>query len=157
MEQAPDLNQLTEQQVRDLAAQLLSEVQQKDQTLQRIQLQNDRYKHEIALLRRHRFARKSEVLNTHQRSLLEDLVEEDLAGIEEELERQAPTTSPSQSRPQPKRKPLPAELPRTVITHEPEETVCSCGCQMSRIGEDVSEKLDYIPGTFTVERHVRGK
>jgi transposase len=28
---------------------------------------------------------------------------------------------------------------------------------MRRIGEDVSEKLDYVPGTFTVERHVRGK
>jgi transposase len=28
---------------------------------------------------------------------------------------------------------------------------------MKRIGEDVSEKLDYTPGTFTVERHVRGK
>ncbi|EGH71967.1 transposase component, partial [Pseudomonas syringae pv. aceris str. M302273] len=26
-----------------------------------------------------------------------------------------------------------------------------------RIGEDVSEKLDYTPGVFTVERHVRGK
>jgi transposase len=28
---------------------------------------------------------------------------------------------------------------------------------LKRIGEDVSEKLDYTPGTFTVERHVRGK
>ena len=28
---------------------------------------------------------------------------------------------------------------------------------MHRIGEDVTEKLDYTPGTFTVERHVRGK
>ncbi len=28
---------------------------------------------------------------------------------------------------------------------------------MKRIGEDISEKLDYIPGTFTVERHVRDK
>jgi len=28
---------------------------------------------------------------------------------------------------------------------------------MSRIGEDVAEKLDYEPGVFTVERHVRGK
>jgi transposase len=32
-----------------------------------------------------------------------------------------------------------------------------CGCQLQRIGEDVSEKLDYTPGVFTVERHVRGK
>jgi transposase len=28
---------------------------------------------------------------------------------------------------------------------------------MKRIGEDVAEKLDYIPGTFQVEQHVRGK
>jgi transposase len=34
---------------------------------------------------------------------------------------------------------------------------CRCGCQLQRIGEDVAEKLDYQPGVFTVERHVRGK
>jgi transposase len=28
---------------------------------------------------------------------------------------------------------------------------------MKRIGEDISEKLDYEPGVFTVERHIRGK
>jgi transposase len=28
---------------------------------------------------------------------------------------------------------------------------------MKRIGEDVAEKLDYQPGVFSVERHVRGK
>jgi transposase len=28
---------------------------------------------------------------------------------------------------------------------------------MKRIGEDVAEKLDYTPGVFTVERHIRGK
>jgi transposase len=43
-----------------------------------------------------------------------------------------------------------------VIRHEPENTQCACGCQLQRIGEDVSEKLDYTPGVFTVEQHVRG-
>jgi hypothetical protein len=28
---------------------------------------------------------------------------------------------------------------------------------MKRVGEDVAEKLDYQPGVFTVERHIRGK
>lgn len=28
---------------------------------------------------------------------------------------------------------------------------------MQRIGEDVAERLDYAPGVFTVQRHVRGK
>jgi transposase len=32
--------------------------------------------------------------------------------------------------------------------HETENTTCGCGCRMSRIGEDVSEKLDYTPGVF---------
>lgn len=52
---------------------------------------------------------------------------------------------------------LPAELPRTDIHHEPASTTCRCGCGLKRIGEDVSEKLDYLPGVFTVERHIRGK
>lgn len=61
----------------------------------------------------------------------------------------------SETKPEPKgqakRKPLPPELPRTEIHHEPESTTCACGCQMKRIGEDVAEKLDYMPGIFTVE------
>ncbi|WP_119157998.1 IS66 family transposase, partial [Caldimonas tepidiphila] len=48
-------------------------------------------------------------------------------------------------------------LPRREIHHEPESTTCGCGCQMKRIGQDVAEKLDYTPGVFTVERHIRGK
>ena len=28
---------------------------------------------------------------------------------------------------------------------------------MKRVGEDVAEKLDYAPGVFSVERHIRGK
>ena len=35
--------------------------------------------------------------------------------------------------------------------------MCGCGCALKRIGEDVSEKLDYTPGVFHVERHIRGK
>ncbi len=57
----------------------------------------------------------------------------------------------------PKRTALPAEFPRTLIHHEPDNTHRPCGCALKRIGEDVSEKLDYTPGVFTVERHVRGK
>ncbi|KKY55867.1 IS66 family transposase zinc-finger binding domain-containing protein, partial [Pseudomonas amygdali] len=38
-----------------------------------------------------------------------------------------------------------------------ELTPIGTGCALKRIGEDVSEKLDYTPGVFTVERHVRGK
>jgi transposase len=64
---------------------------------------------------------------------------------------------PAQDKKKPKRQPLPPHLPRREIHHEPESTTCRCGCAMKRIGQDVAEKLDYRPGVFTVERHVRGK
>ena len=33
----------------------------------------------------------------------------------------------------------------------------AAAARLERIGEDVSEKLDYTPGVFEVERHIRGK
>ena len=158
MNPAPNLHELSSDQLRTLAEQLMREVQQKDQTIQRVELENSQLKHEMAILKRHKFARTSEALNPEQRSLLDDLINEDLAGIEEQL---AQHDQRLQSEPKPKqtprRAPLPPELPRTIIQHNPDKTQCECGCSLRRIGEDVSEKLDYIPGTFTVERHVRGK
>lgn len=53
---------------------------------------------------------------------------------------------------------LPAHLPRRTIVHAPSNE-CACGaCDARReIGVDVSEQLDYEPGSFHVLRHVRPK
>ncbi len=76
-----------------------------------------------------------------------------LAALQSELQTLSPEQADAQDKaPRPSQ---PARLPRVQITHEPKNT--QCGCQMKRIGEEVSEKLDYTPGSFTVERHVRGK
>ena len=112
--------------------------------------------HELSLHKRWRFGVKTERWPVEQAQLFEETVDADLAAIEAELEQLSPPKKDEEKR-QPKRKPLPAELPRTEIRHEPESTVCSCGCTLQRIGEDVAEKLDYTPGVFTVERHIRGK
>jgi len=57
------------------------------------------------------------------------------------------------------RKPLPDSLPRREIIHDiPEEDkICHCGAEMSKIGEEVSEKLDIIPAVIQVIRHIRLK
>jgi hypothetical protein len=99
----------------------------------------------------------SEQLSPDQGNLLDDLLDTDIAAIEAELKAANPPAAPAEPHQQPKRAPLPSQFPRTVIHHEPENTQCACGCQLQRIGEDVSEKLDYTPGLFTVEQHVRGK
>ena len=57
----------------------------------------------------------------------------------------------------PKRRLLPDHLHTIRIEHEPASTQCSCGCQLRRIGEDISEKLHFRPAQFYKEQHVRGK
>ena len=116
----------------------------------------DKLTHEMAVLKRLKFAATSERFSSEQKSLLEEAIDEDLEALAREVERLVPAKDNSEKR-QPKRQALPANLPRREVRHEPENTTCQCGCQLKRIGEDVAEKLDYAPGTFTVERHVRGK
>jgi len=113
--------------------------------------------HEMAVLKRLKFAAKSEAYSPEQRSLLEEAIDADISAIEGELDKAKGKPATGDEKQQPKRQPLPSHLPRREILHEPERTTCRCGCAMKRIGEDVAEKLDYVPGIFTVERHVRGK
>ena len=157
MNSSPNLDQLTPEQLRALAAQLLTQVDAMGKKIHRDQTIIEQLTHEIAWFKRHKFAKRSEQLSPDQGSLLDDLLDTDIAAIEAELKAVNPPVAPAEPRQQPKRTALPAQFPRTVIRHEPENTQCACGCQLQRIGEDISEKLDYTPGVFTVEQHVRGK
>ncbi len=158
MTQRPDLDQLSAEQLRALATELFDRVENKERALVHRDAVIEKLTHEVAILKRHKYARRSEQLNAVQGKLLDELIDSDLAAIEAELE-QVMTEEQKAARPKqkPKRTPLPPELPRTLIHHEPENTQCRCGCPLKRIGEDISEKLDYIPGEFTVEGHIRGK
>ena len=133
----------------------------KDREILYRQTKIDQLTHEMAVLKRWKFGRSREQLDAGQASLLDETIDADIAAIEEELEQLAPSTKTNpEIRQQPKRAALPPELPRVEMHHEPDSTSCTtpgCGCALKRIGEDVSEKLDYTPGLFTVERHIRGK
>jgi transposase len=65
----------------------------------------------------------------------------------------------SHSRRKKGRRPISGAYPRVEVVHDiPEEDkVCPCGCVLSRIGEEVSEKLDIVPQKIQVIRHVRPK
>lgn len=53
---------------------------------------------------------------------------------------------------------LPPELPRVIRVHEVGRCECQdCGGPLKRLGDDISEQLDYVPGYFQVIRHVRPK
>lgn len=128
----------------------------KDQELHWRQTKIDKLTHELAMHKRWRFGVKAEHWPVEQRHLFAETADADVAAMESELEALSTAKVPTEKR-QPKRAVLPPELPRTNIVHEPESTSCPCGCSLKRIGEEIAEKLDYTPGVFTVERHIRGK
>lgn len=133
-------------------------ISSKDREILYRQAKIDQLTHEMAVLKRWKFGRSREQLGAGQASLLDETIDADIAAIEQELQDLAPPANTAKEpRQQPKRAALPPELPRIELHHEPDSTTCTCGCQLKRIGEDVSEKLDYTPGVLTVQRHVRGK
>ena len=159
---APRLRELTRELVEQLSAQQ-HENHQRAQSIESLKRELlfkstriEQLSYELARYKRLRFARSSEALNGVQASLLAEALDCDLAAIEEELE-QLRERPKSAARHRPRREALPAHLPRVAVHHEPEVKSCSCGCALTRIGEDISEKLAYEPGVFTVERHIRGK
>lgn len=161
---ATNLDHLDAQQLREMVQSLMGqvqanklEIQRRDHEIAFKQAAIDKLTHEMAVLKRLKFAAKSEAFTAEQKSLLEESIDADLAALERELEQIAPAKTAPQDKQQPKRQVLPVNLPRREIHHEPQSATCACGCRLERIGEDVSEKLDYQPGVFTVERHVRGK
>jgi len=164
MTSSPNFDQMSPEQLRAFAVQLLSQVEIMGKTVEtmgkkinRDQTVIEKLTHEIAQLKRLKFAKRSEQMNPEQASLLDDLIDTDIAAIEADLQALQTPPMATEKKQKPKRTALPAEFPRTLIHHEPDKTHCPCGCALKRIGEDVSEKLDYTPGVFTVERHVRGK
>lgn len=113
----------------------------------------------IAHLRRIQFGRKSEKIG-HQVEQLELELEElecAKAAQLEELERKLEPAKVAALR-KPVRHALPAHLPREVETHTPSEQACpACGAGLNKLGQDVSEVLEWVPASFKVIRHVRPK
>jgi transposase len=151
------LHQLDAPQLREMVRSLMGTVVAKDREIAFKQATIDKITHEMAVLKRLKFAARSEAFNAEQKSLLEETIDADLAALQAELDKVRPSEKNTGEKKEPKREALPAHLPRREIRHEPESTTCTCGCALKRIGEDIAEKLDYAPGVFTVERHVRGK
>ena len=111
----------------------------------------------IAKLRRMMFGTKSEKI-AREVEQLELKLEELETGEAARPPAAAPTGSTSTPGRKRKRRPLPEHLPRETHTHMPAGEACSaCGGGLSKLGEDVSEMLEYIPASFKVIRHVRPK
>ena len=106
------LNDLSAEQLREMTTRLFTE-------LRHSQALNAKLTHENALLKRMKFAAQSERFNAEQRSLLEDEIETDLAAVAHEIDQLQLPAAAAEAKQQPKRQPLPLNLPRREIRHDP--------------------------------------
>jgi transposase len=115
---------------------------------------------QLARYRRAEFGRSSEKLarEAEQLELAIETLEADQA---ERLAAASPVVAAAieaaTEAQKPARRPLPEHLPREDVIHSAPCACPTCGGALRRIGEDVSETLDYVPGRFKVVRHIRAK
>ena len=114
----------------------------------------EKLKLQLANLRRQRFGTKSEALDQIIDQLEFALVEAEAAAEQRYCERPIADTDVKEH---PIRRPLPNHLPREDVILNPGETCQQCGGVLRRLGEDVSETLEYVPGRFKVVRTIRPK
>jgi len=127
-------------------------------------LQIEHLKAQLAVLRRARFGRSSEKLD-REIEQLELILGELEEGVAENSERAARAQDAERGERAKRRdrkplgrKPLPDHLPRERVLHEAPPACTSCsGTVLRKIGEDVTEVLEYVPSFFKVVEHVRPK
>jgi len=122
-------------------------------------LRNEQLKLRLARLLRERFGASSEKLRggIEQLELILGDLEEQIAETAPAAEAPASSANDETTRRKPARRPLPENLPREVVEHAAPCACPNCGGTLRPLGEDVTEVLDYVPGTFRVIRHVRPK
>lgn len=126
--------------------------------IRHLEVLNEKHKHQLMQLLRYRYGQRSDRIHAEQ------LVLWALDGLEgpERAPQEAEETDPrsKRSRRGHGRRPLPKDLPRKRVVHDvsAEEKICSrCEIEKLKIGEEITEQLDYHPASFFVIEHVRPK
>ena len=142
----------------------------KDTFIGELEKLNELLSEQVTLLRKYRFARSSERWTDEDRrqQRLFDEAEEGVFRLTAAIEPETERISYTRKKGKKGRKPLPDDLPRTVIVHElsQEERRCrnegcsrygSCAKCRPVIGEESREELEFIPAQIMVKHHVYRK
>jgi transposase len=147
-----------------LEARMTRELAARDTELYAKTLHIEKLKLQLAVLRRARFGRSSEKLDLAIEQM--ELVLGDLEA--EQADKISPASrmgaepalsaTASSERVQPVRRALPPHLPRERVAHEPACVCSECGgANLTLIGTDEREVLEYVPSHFKVIVHARPK
>jgi transposase len=133
-------------------------IRQLHDTVLQSQRRIEKLQHQLAQLLRARYGPRSERIDESQLMLFaKELLEAEPGGASDALVDED-ATPPRKNGKRRGRKPLPKDLPRRRVVHElpADQLACPC-CQQprTRISEEVSEQLEYEPGSVYVIEHVR--
>lgn len=118
----------------------------------------DRLREQLRLLRHNQFAHKSESANNLQIEIAFEPQEDELEQSEPEAEKE--TITYERKKQKTGRRIDTSQLPREQVVHDLPETEKNCPCcqgDLICIGEDRSEKLEFIPSVLKVVEHIRPK
>jgi transposase len=126
-----------------------------------IQRENAALKHQLDVLCQRLFGKKSERVDPRQLRLALEQLANEPGPVTEPIEMDSgdtPVRGHARRR-STGRRPLPAHLPRRRVEIDVAEAdkVCACGHAKTRIGEAVTEKLEYAPASFLVIETARAK
>jgi transposase len=130
--------------------------------LTRVQRENASLHHQLDLLCQRLFGKKSERVSPDQLRLAFAQLANEPGAASEPIEMDSgERPGPGRRRriPPPGRRPLPEALPRQRLEIDiPEaDKICVCGHRKTRIGEAVTEKLEYVPASLRVIETARLK
>jgi len=109
----------------------------------------EKLRHQLAGHRAHRFGASSEAIEQLQLALETS----EIATATMTARLRLPDEEPKDK---PRRRPIPDHIPRQEIELTTGDGDCAqCGGQLRRLGEDVTEELEYVPGRFIVNRITR--
>jgi len=119
-------------------------------------IENKYLKSQLTLFKRRFFGSKSEKLTPEEieQGLLFNEAEKFI-----ELEKTKETVVKSHKRKKKRRKAFPDYIPTREIIHDiPEdEKICSCGAELTHIGDDIFKELELIPATVEVIKNIKRK
>ena len=168
MNKAPKLSADSPQELHNRVLELQQKLRLKEANLKQketriTQLEQDyRYLLEqFRLAQQHRFGKSSEA-SPSQLGLFNESesTQEETEAQEKQQKSDQGTETISYERNKPKRQPLPQHLPREIIIHDIDDAdkVCDCcGTGLHAMGEDKSEKLEFVPAQVKVIEHIRLK
>jgi len=142
------------------ATALQAELAARDHELYAKTLHIEKLKMQLATLRRAQFGRSSEKLDDAIAQIELQLEEDEIESAERQEEARPPEskTAPARAKLKPVRKPIPAHLPRERVEHK---AACKCpncgGTNLTQVGVDEREVLEYVPSHFKAVVHVRPK